>query len=376
MRREPAAEKLNMSLKFLVPAVLAGQLAGCGTLAPHRPAHDLIVTAAKPGHLFVLDPRKLKAVSDFTIPGAHDYITTIVPSPDGKIAYLLVDRGMRIVGLDLRTGKEVFRADLSTAGERVQSMGFDVTPDGKELIVYELRTLLGIDTYTVEPPQFALFSTSGGLYATPLRKFPAPRRIQAVLASKDGRGFYAFWPDVYHFDLKTGRLLDDRALLDWGRRDHTSTDLSINSPASEPTGIYSLPLYSTLTGTGLPADGVRATSLMTLDLHTGKLAYHDISQTAPNIFSTIISPDRRWAFGVFDALYKIDLQHWAIVKQAPIAHSYYIVNVSSDGQELYLGGNMCDIAIYDAHTLREKGDIKLPGCGDQALVMSRVIARQ
>ena len=93
------------------------------------------------------------------------------------------------------------------------------------------------------------------------------------------------------------------------------------------------------------------------------------------IFSTIISPDRRWAYGVFDALYKIDLEHWAIVEQAPVAHSYYIVNVSSDGRELYLGGNMCDIAIYDARTLREKSDIKLPGCGDQALVTSRVIER-
>ncbi|MGH8320036.1 MAG: quinohemoprotein amine dehydrogenase subunit beta [Steroidobacteraceae bacterium] len=367
-----------MSVRFLVPAVLAGLLAGCGSFAPQRPAHDLIITAAKPGQLFVLDPSKLKVVSDFTIPGAHNYATMIVPSPDGKIAYVIVDEGTRIVGLDLHTGKEVFRANLSTPGERVQSIAFDVTPDGKELVVYDLRTLFGIDAYTVEPPQFAIFSTAGGLYATPLRKFPAPRRIQGLLVSKDGRSFYAFWPDVYHFDLKTGRLLDEHGLLDWGRPNHSSTDLSINSPASEPTGIYSLPLYSTLTGPGLPAGGVRATSLMTLDLRTGKLEYHDISRTAPNIFSTIISPNRRWAYGVFDALYKIDLRHrqWAIVKQAPVAHSYYIVNVSSDGKELYLGGNMCDIAIYDARTLREKGDIKLPGCGDQALVMSRVIERR
>ncbi|HEV7135259.1 MAG TPA: quinohemoprotein amine dehydrogenase subunit beta [Steroidobacteraceae bacterium] len=366
-----------MSVKLLLPAVLAGLLAGCGTgtAAPQRATHDFIITAAKPGHLFVLDPRTAKVVSDFTIPDAHNYAGTIVPSPDGNVAYVLVDRATSIAGIDLRTGKEVFRANLSTPGERVQSMAFDVTPDGKELIVYELPTRFGIDAYKVEPPQFAIFSTAGGLYALPQRKFPAPRRVQAVLASKDGRSFYAVWPEVDHFDLKTGRLLDQRGLLDWGRPNHSTTDVSINSPASEPTGIYALPLYSTLTGPGLPADGVRATSLMTLDLHTGKLEYHDISRTAPNIFSTSISPDRHWAFGVFGALFKIDLEHWSIVGQVPVAHSYYMVNVSSDGRELYLGGNMCDIAIYDARSLREKADIKLPGCGDQALVSSRVIQR-
>lgn len=373
-----------MSMKFLVPAVFAGLLAGCGTSpskiatgdlvhTTHHATRDFIVTAAKPGHLYVLDPRQAKVVSDFTIPDAHDYTTVIVPSSDGKIAYVLVDRGTSIAGIDLQTGKEVFRANLSTPGERVQCMAFDVTPDGRELIVYELPTQFGIDAYQVEPARFAVFSTAGGVYAMPLRTFPAPRRVQALLSSKDGQSFYAFWPQVYHFDLKTGRLLDERGLLDWGRGNHSTSDLSVNSEASEPTGIYSLPLYSTLTGPGLPADGVRATSLMTLDLHTGKLAYHDISHTAPNIFSTIISPDGHWAYGVFDALFKIDLRRWAIVEQAPVAHSYYIVNVSSDGRELYLGGNMCDIAVYDARSLREQSDIKLPGCGDQALVMSRVI---
>lgn len=364
-----------MSVKLLLPAVLAGLLAGCGASGPHRATRDFIITVAKPGHVFVIDPRQAKVVSDFTIPNAHDYASVVVPSPDGNIAYVLVDRATSIAGIDLRTGKEVFRANLSTPGERVQSMAFDVTPDGRELIVYELPTQFGIDVYKVEPPQFAIFSTAGGLYALPLRKFPAPRRVQAVLASKDGRSFYAVWPEVYHFDLKTGRLLDQRGLLDWGRPNHSTSDVSINSPASGPTGIYALPLYSTLTGPGLPADGVRVTSLMTLDLHTGKLAYHDFTRTAPNIFSTSISPDRHYAYGVFSALFKIDLRHWSIVEQAPVAHSYYMVNVSSDGRELYLGGNMCDVAIYDARTLHEKADIKLPGCGDQALVPLRVIER-
>jgi quinohemoprotein amine dehydrogenase beta subunit len=364
-----------MSAKILVPTVLAGLLAGCGPFASRHGMRDFIVTAAKPGHVFVVDPRNSKVVSDFTIPDAHDYVSTIVPSPDGTVAYLIVNRGSSIAGIDLRTGKEVFRANLNSPGERVQCMAFDVTPDGKELIAYEYRTQLGLDAYKVEPPQFAIFSTAAGVYAMPRREFPAPRRIQAVLAREDGRSFYGIWPDVYEFDLKTGRLLGDRGLLHWGRQNHSGADLSVNSPASAPTGIYSVPLYSTVTGPGLPADGVRALSLMTLDLRSGELAYHDMSRMAPNVFSTIIGPGRHWAYGVFDGLYQIDLRRWTIVRQVPVAHSYYMVTVSADGRELYLGGNMCDIAVYDARTLAEKADIKLPGCGDQALVPLRVIER-
>jgi quinohemoprotein amine dehydrogenase beta subunit len=364
-----------MSAKLLVPAMLAGLLAGCGTFGTHPAGHDFIVTAAKPGQLFVVDPRKMKVVSDFTIPDAHDSVSTIVTSPDGRIAYVLVNRARSIAGIDLRTGQQVFRANLSSPGLRVQCMAFDVTPDGKTLIVYEYRTHLGIDAYTVKPPRFAIYSTAAGAFAMPVRTFPAPRRIQAVLASKNGRSFYALWPKAYQFDLQTGRLLGERGIEHWGRKDHSSADLSINSPASEPTGIYVAPVYSTVTGAGLPAGGVPATSLMTLNLHTGKLAFHDISRTAPPIFATILSPNHHWAFGVFDALFKINARRWNIDKQVPVPHSFYMVNISSDGKQIYLGGNMCDIAVYDARTLRQRGDIKLPGCGDQALVTPRIIER-
>ena len=364
-----------MSARFAAPAVLAGMLACWGAVASAHASQDFIVTAAKPGHLFVIDPRQAKVVSDFTIPDANDYTSYITPSPDGRVAYVIVDRGSSIAGIDLRTGRQVFRANLSSPSERVICMGFDVTPDGRELIAYEDRTRLGIDSYTVEQPQFAIFSTAATRYALPLREFPAPRRIQAVVARKDGRSFYALWPDVYEFDLRTGHQLSARGLQNWQRPNHSTSDLSINSNASEPTGIYALPLYSTLTGAGLPPEGVHATTLMTLDLHTGKLAYDDVSRTAPSMFTTTISPDRHWAFGVFDGLYKIDLRRHAIVAQAPVAHSYYMAAISSDGRELYLGGNMCDVAIYDANTLRERSDIKLPGCGDQALVTLRVTER-
>lgn len=363
--------------KALVTFLLTALLSGCAATRPHAPAmQDYLVTATKPDRLFVIDPATRRVISNFRIPDANDYVGTVVPSPDGTVAYVLVNKAESIAGIDLQTGREVFRADLSTPGESVKCMfAFDVTPDGKELIVYEYRTHLGTDEYTVQQPRFALYSTAGGLEAKPLREFPAPRRIEMILAKRDGRSFFALGFNLYQFDLGTGRLMKEQGIANWQRPNHSSPDMLAFWPVSEPTDVFSSPLYSTLTGPGTPSGGVAETSLMTLDLATGALQYHDFGPTETLIFSTVLGPDRRWAYGVYSQLTKIDATSWRVAQRLDLAHTYYSVNVSTDGREVYAGGAMCDIAIYDAGTLQRTGDVRLPGCGDQVLATLRVVRR-
>ena len=64
-------------------------------------ARDLLITAAKPDKLYVIDAKARKIIGDFHISGANNHITTVVPSPDGKIAYVLVNRMESIVGINL-----------------------------------------------------------------------------------------------------------------------------------------------------------------------------------------------------------------------------------------------------------------------------------
>jgi quinohemoprotein amine dehydrogenase beta subunit len=371
-------QRADMRVKILAPALLAGSLLACAVMMPRdAAAHDYLVTGAKPDLLFVIDPVKAQVVSEFHIPGANDYVSIIVPSSDGTIAYVLINKAESIAGIDLRTGREVFRADLSSPGERVQCMfAFVVTPDGKELIAYEYSTRLGIDSYTVLQPKFVVFSTAGGLHARPLRQFPAPRRIEMLLAKQDGRSFYALGFNLYEYDLGTGRLIGKRGILNWNRPHHSSPDMLAFWPVTEPTGIFASPLYSTLSGPGTLRGGIPETSLMLLDLRTGQLQYHDFERTSAPIFSAVLSPDRHWAFGAYTALTRIDTRRWDVAGRINLAHTYYSVNISSDGKEVYVGGAMCDIAIYDSGTLQKKGDVRLPGCGDQALATLRVVERQ
>lgn len=336
--------------------------------------HDFLLTGSKPDRLYVIDAPARKIVGNYAIPGANGHVTTIVPSPDGKIAYVLVNRMESIVGIELKTGRAVFRADLSTAGERVKDFfAFTVTPNGKELIAYELPTRLQSSEYQVEEPRFAVFKTSGGLHAQAVRTFPAPRRVGVLLARPNGRSFYAFGFDLYEYDLRDGHLMDTRGVMNWQYAAHGQPDLLAFWPVTEPSGTFSSPIYSEIPQSG---EAQAMTALMTLDLKTGELAYKDFEPTTALIFSTVLSPDKKHAYGTYTTLTKVDVANGKLEKRVNNDHTYYAINLSSDGHEVYAGGAMCDIAFYDAATLQKTADLALPGCADQALATLRVIRRK
>ena len=343
------------------------------SLAAPSPARagDLIVTGAKPDRLFVIDAATRSVRADYHIEGADGMVSVILISPDQKMAYILVDRMERVVGIELATGRELFRADLSTAGERVKSfLALAVTPDGKELVVYELPTKLESSEYVVEEPRFAVFRTDGGMLAKPVRSFPAPRRVHMLLMRPNGRSFYAVGFNLDEYDLRSGKLLGTRGIQKWTVPDHSQPDLLAFWPVTEPTGVWTSPVYSEIKK---GSESVPMTALMSLDLKSGELTYADFEPLSALIFSTVLSPDKKHAYGVYTSLSSIDVGGHRLEKRVPLDHTFYAVNVSSDGREIYTGGTTCDVGIYDAQSLEKKAVVKLPGCGDQSIATLRVI---
>lgn len=353
---------------FAVCAAMAASL-GCASRAVR--AADLILTATKPDRLFLIDASSRTVRTELRVPGAEGIVSTILISPDEKRVYALVDRLERVVGIDLATGHEVFRADLSTPGERVKSfLSLALTSDGKELVVHELPTKLEPSEYVVEEPRFAVFRTDAGVRAKPVRSFPAPRRVHMLLMRPNGRSFYALGFDLYEYEVKTGKLLGTRGIQKWLLADHSQPDLLAFWPVTEPTGIFTSPVYSEIKKDGKT---VPMTALMSLNLKSGELAYADFEPMSALIFSTVLSPDKRHAYGVYSTLSNIDVTQHRLEKRVPLDHTFYSVNVSSDGREIYIGGTNCDVGFYDAASLEKKTILKLPGCGDQSIASLRVI---
>jgi quinohemoprotein amine dehydrogenase beta subunit len=332
---------------------------------------DLLLTGAKPDRLFVIDAASRSVKAEHRVPGADGQIFTTVLSPDERTAYILAAKMERVVGIDIASGREVFRADLSTPQERVKCFfALTVSNDGKELVVYELPTRLLPSDYEVEEPRFAVFKTDAGLEAKAVRTFKAPRRVHMLLTRPKGGSFYALGFDLYEYDLRTGRLLGTRGIQKWNIPQHAQPDLLAFWPVTEPTGVFTSPVYTALEQGGQAAP---TTALMTLDLKSGDLHYADYEPMSALIFSTVLSPDKGHVYGVYTTLTSFDVKGHRLEKRVPLDHTFYDVNVSSDGREIYLGGTNCDVAFYDAATLAKKAILKLPGCTDQALSTLRVI---
>ncbi|MGO9991431.1 MAG: quinohemoprotein amine dehydrogenase subunit beta [Steroidobacteraceae bacterium] len=358
-------------------ARIGGAWATCAALAvfsfatSRAAAGDLIITGAKPDRLFIIDAPTRSVRSEIRIPGANDFVSVILISPDQKLAYVLVDRMERVVGIDLATGAEFFRADLSTPDERIKSFfSLALTPDGKELIVYELPTKLLSSEYVIEEPRFAVFRTDAGMLAKPVRSFPAPRRVHMLLMRPSGQSFYAVGFDLFEYDVKTGKLLGTRGIQKWALADHSQPDLLAFWPVTEPSGVWTSPVYSELKK---GSESVPMTALMSLDVKSGALAFADFEPLSALIFSTVLSPDRKHAYGVYTSLSSIDVEGHRLEKRVPLDHTFYDINLSSDGREIFIGGTECDVGFYDAKTLDKKAILKLPGCADQSVSTLRVI---
>lgn len=351
-------------------------------LAAAAMAEDYLVTATKPDNLFVIDAQAHKVIKHIKLHNAGTGAQTVVPSPDGRRAYVVVNRWESVTGVDLDSGKEVFRADLSSGDERVKvPFTLALNPNGKELYVYESPVKLELGEYKVEPTRIAVFDTNAGLHAKPVRTFEAPRRIIMLFPSTDGKYLYGLGWDLYKFDAATGKLVHTFKILNWKRKNYGPPDVLDVWPQYEQTGIFTTLYYATRTDKPANDPAAYKTGLITLNLKTGKFSYQDFENTSVVIFSAVVSPkDHNDVYAVYTTLSKIRLNaspgEGKLVDRIDLPHTFYAINISSDGKYVYLGGTMNDVAVYDTATMKQVADIHLPGGGDQALSSLRIIHRR
>ena len=340
-------------------------------------AKEYLLTGVKPDKLALVDAKARKVERLYPIPNAGTGLLTITPSPDGKIAYAIVNRWESVSGIDLDSGKEVFRADFSSKDLRVKAtFAMDISPDGKELYVFQSPVKLGLGVYEVQDTHVAVYNTADGIGAKPVRTFPVPRRTAILIASPDGSKLYAVTWDIEIFDPKTGKHIGTHKVRHWERANYSEPDVLDIWPQWEQAGVFSSPYYTVRTDKAPDDPAAYKTGLLTLDLKTDEFKVQDFEDTSVVIFSSVINPVRRnEAYMVYTTLTKVDQDTGAVLKRIDLDHTYYTINVSGDGSEIYVGGTMDDIAIYSSETLERLGTIKFDNGNDQVLASLRVIQR-
>ena len=366
-----------MNTSFKTAVALTALLGITGIGAGEADAKDYLLTGVKPDKLVLVDPAARKVERVYDIPEAGPGPVTIAPSPDGKVAYVLANRWESISGIDLESGEEVFRADLSGGDERVKAIfGMDVSPDGSRLAVFESPVHLGLGEYEVKPTRISFYDTSAGKGAKRLRSIPAPRQITILMYSKDGTKLYGMGRALYVIDPANGNVITEHKTQAWERENFYPPDVLDVWSQWEQADIFSTPYYTARSDMDLADPAAYWTGVLTLDLESGEFKIKEVENTDIFYFSSVVSPTNpNLVYGVYNNLAKLDVGQGKSLGRADLDHSYYDINISSDGKEVYIGGTMSDIAVYDADTLEKLGQIDMPGGNNMGISTLRVIQR-
>lgn len=362
-------------------------IAGCGeqasetsaaakTDAVSSVAGDYMVVANKPNLIHLVDLAARKVERSCELPDKFGS-GTIQMGPENRIAYVSTNHFENVLGVDMDSCEVVFSAVPSTTGFRSKTLGaFAVSRDGKELWIHQNRAALHRDQYESLESQVAVYNTADGLNAQPVRTFRSPRQVTLMIAGP-GSTAWLGGQDIFEMDMQTGEysvklasLHDDNPA--YGPKDVLSV-WPIGSQSGEMIRMYTAPRYTDDTRNIDTAEWVWGYERV--DLATGEAESRDFGPLEVVLFSGMTRPgDRDQFYAVLSQLKKFDVPTQTVVKSVDVEHSYYCINFSTDGSEIYLAGTFNDIAIHDADTLELKANIELPG-GDMSLGTPQVFSR-
>ena len=356
-----------MNMKLSRCALL---FAGLALLGGTAGAKDYLVTATHANKMVFIDVAARKVDKVYPLPNSRSGNTpsTLVVSPDGKTVYIVHNHWETVSGIDVDSGREVFRTELSGGGIRGKAtFAVDISPDGKELAIYVDPVKILAGEYQVQDTYVAIYDTAAGIGAKPLRTFPAPRRTTLLGYSTDGSKLYALSWDMVVLDPKSGKEIGRHPIRHWGRKNIGEPDALTVWPLWDASRVLSFPYVVARTDRKPDAPDALLSGIYQLDLTTGKASYKEFENTSVVLFSSTVNPVRRdEAYTVYSTLSHVDTKKGKLIKRVDLEQTFYNVNVSRDGKELYLGGAGPLVAFYDASSLARLATIRMPDDADQA----------
>jgi quinohemoprotein amine dehydrogenase beta subunit len=347
------------------------------SLAAPALARDLLVTIARPGNLYVFDAASRTLEKDCPLDGIFPAPGVIQMSPDGKVAYALVNRWEDIIGVNIETCETVFFARQSEEKIKRRSMAsLAVSRDGTQVYTVRNPVRLHPDHLEVLPAEFAVYDAAAGLNAEPAALFPAPRR-STVMAAGAGGEVYVGAHDVMAIDPATGETEVVIPNYSWDRPTYGGPDVlafwPVGGQNDEFMLLYSAPVFADETKADM-TDFVWG--YQSVDLETGETEIRDFASFEVIMFSGVRNPQApNELYGVYTQLSKHDVEKKALIARVDLPHTYYCINISSDGKEIYVGGTNDDIGVYDAATLERIGEMRIPSGGDMGVATLQIVPR-
>ena len=278
----------------------------------------------------------------------NDYIVNSTPSQDGKRYYMNSWRSIYVV--DTQTDQIIDTHEFWSDLNRVYIQpGIAVSVDGNYLYFSMIvaKKKLNVPRLNVMPPQFAVYDLKKRQIA---RSFDIPPCCNAVVTLRDDPDHVMLMAqDIFKLNVKDGKMTKVKGVLHPEEGQPGLNSLVIwNNWSPGDHGIFCNGVFS--------ADGNLFYMMIDKKGNVSMLKGEDVVM----VYSSVISPDKKYIYSVMDEVYKVDLQTGkTLAKDLSARGTCYAVALTADGKKLYVGPAGPDLTVYDTATMKRLGVIAL-----------------
>ncbi|GAB6145322.1 hypothetical protein [Desulfocicer niacini] len=289
----------------------------------------------------------------------NDFIINTAYSPDGSRYYLNAVHS--IYAIDTTTDTLIDTYSFSSELSKVSIFGMAVSNDGKKLYICcsIVKKKQNIPKLNVLPDQLVVYDIKSRKM---IKNYPIPTSYaQPVVIKNDDDHLILVGQDIDRFDLKTGKREQLLGFLNTAKPEEMRNCLANWQPGSPGDhGIFVNPYYD-----------AKGLGYFIIDKNTGKLS--DLrGKDVWFAYSSILSPDKKYIYGVMDELIKVDRSTGETLKAVPLkTGTNYTVAISSDGKKVYVGPGGPDMSVYDAESLELLTIIPLMADGVASLRLTK-----
>lgn len=310
---------------------IAGAVAALvGAWAGAAPAKDLFYYIGY-DVVQVLDGDTDTVVADIPAKG---WLRDAAVSADRKTLYVTANRHI-IHTIDLAKRQVVKTIDVNGGGWERLIYGITVPPGGKTAYVHLLFRAVKDGEAKTQQPVVAEIDLADGKV---LRSVEVPWGVGNLVGTEDGKTLFGVGQDLVRIDTtgKDLKVVESRQLIEKGMN-----TLPFWPKNHDNNGIAVAPYY-TPTGMGV----------LMIDTKTGEVTDKTFKDIAM-LYTLVLSPDRKKAYGNMDDVVAFDFETGAITKSVINEEgTNFDISISSDGKKVYTVAGGYTMTVYDSETLK------------------------
>lgn len=334
-----------------------------------------------------LDPDTLEIKKSIPLPRELAGGLNFLPAPDNRTAYVLSGGREVLSRVDLKEGKVLASFSLSERmGDdpgsprvaRARFFGLALDATGKRILGNVVTSRLSganpaqLERLTLDRPYLAVLDAQTGNRLATITDVPwAISYVAPMQDPAHPNRFLIISPDLDIIDLD--RLPPGKAPVrvsfDKVRVKHVPVrEASVAGQGPlvilvewfhpEPSrGLGSMPYYTTD-----PIVKRDQIGIITVDMSTGAVDELELAppQGPQLAFATVVSPDRKKCYTIFNQLHEVDLEKRRLTRIRNLPYTYYAGNMSPDGKRLYLFSGGARLAVVDPASLEIVRETILP----------------